>query len=104
MNQHPRALANVRAEEAVIGKIIGDANAYKSIAGQLRAEHFTQQHHRDIFDAVARSCEDGPGPSISLLESRLPLGWEGVGDVEPYFRSWWRKQRTLRAQRILPMN
>jgi hypothetical protein len=85
MNEHaalPRALANVRAEEAVIGKIIGDANAYQSIAGMLTADHFTQQHHREIFTVVAKACEEGREPSISLLESRLPLEWEEVGSVE----------------------
>jgi RecA-family ATPase len=85
VNEHaavtPR-LANVRAEEAVIGKIIRDANAYQSIAGMLTAEHFTKQHHREIFTAVANACEEGKEPSISLLESRLPIEWQEVGSVE----------------------
>jgi replicative DNA helicase len=85
MNEHtplPRALANVRAEEAVIGKIIGSAEAYWSIAGMIHAEHFTQLHHRQIFNAVAKACERGSGPSLSLLESTLPAEWDGVGSVE----------------------
>jgi replicative DNA helicase len=85
MTEHtplPRALANVRAEEAVIGKIIGSAEAYWSIAGMIHAEHFTQLHHRQIFSAVAKACERGSGPSLSLLESTLPAEWEGVGSVE----------------------
>jgi RecA-family ATPase len=67
----------------VIGKIICDPHAYWSIADDLRAEHFTKQHHRDIFNAVARACQDGSGPSLSRLESTLPIEWDGVGSVEP---------------------
>ncbi len=78
-----RPLANVRAEEAVIGKIIGSADAYWEIAGMLKAEHFTVPHHREIFAAVAKCCEGGSGPTMSLLEAHLPISWEGVGDVEP---------------------
>lgn len=85
MNEHTtpaRALANTRAEEAVIGKIIGSAEAYWSVADQLSAEHFTLAHHRDIWREVAKCCEDGEGLGMSLLESRLPVEWEGVGSVE----------------------
>ncbi len=77
-----RPIQNVRAEEAVIGKIIGSAESYWAIAGQLTVDHFTVRHHKDIFAAVAKCCEEGPGPSMSLLESRLPVEWDGVGSVE----------------------
>jgi replicative DNA helicase len=79
----PRPTANVRAEEAVIGKIIGSAESYWAIAGLLNAEHFTGEHHRQIFNAVAKCCDTGSGPSMSLLEAWLPVSWEGVGEVEP---------------------
>lgn len=77
-----RPMQNVRAEEAVIGKIIGSADAFWSVAGILKAEHFTVPYHRDIFTAVAICCETSSGPTLSLLESKLPVEWEGVGDVE----------------------
>ncbi len=77
-----RPIQNVRAEEAVVGKIIGSAESYWAIAGQLTVDHFTVRHHKDIFAAVAKCCEEGPGPSMSLLESRLPVEWDGVGSVE----------------------
>jgi replicative DNA helicase len=78
----PRPFANVRAEEAVIGKIIGSAESYWAVADHLSAEHFTRPHHRDIFAAVARCCQEGPGPSLSLLEARLPQRWDGMeGDA-----------------------
>ena len=85
MNQHSapqRPTSNIRAEEAVIGKIIGSAESYWAIAGMLKAEHFVVPHHRDIFNAVAKCCDTGSGPTLSLLESKLPTGWENVGDVE----------------------
>jgi replicative DNA helicase len=85
MNEHSvpqRPIANVRAEEAVIGKIIGSAESYWAIAGLLNAEHFTKPHHRNIFNAVAKCCETGSGPTMSLLEAWLPVEWEGVGSVE----------------------
>ncbi|NEV75502.1 AAA family ATPase [Rhodopseudomonas sp. BR0C11] len=75
-------LANVRAEEAVIGKIIGSADAYWEIAGILSAEHFTVPHFRDIFSAVANCCQSGRNLSLSLLEATLPEEWEGVGSRE----------------------
>lgn len=75
-------LANVRAEEAVIGKIVTSAEAYWEIAGALAVEHFTVPHHRDIFSAVANCCMSGESLSLSLLEARLPLEWENVGSRE----------------------
>jgi RecA-family ATPase len=83
VNQHPRALANVRAEEAVIGKIIGDESAFRSIAGVLDAKHFTRDHLRDIFTVVEMACAKDIAPTILFLEAHLPEKWEGVGEVEP---------------------
>lgn len=84
MNQEatPRALRNIRAEEAVIGKIIGSADAYWQVSDYLSAEHFVIPHHRAIFAAVADCCETAGGPALSLLESKLPQEFEGVGSVE----------------------
>ena len=80
----PRSTSNVRAEEAVIGKIIGSAESYWAVAELLNVEHFTKEHHRQIFNAVAKCCESGSGPSMSLLEAWLPTtSWEDVGEVEP---------------------
>lgn len=77
-----RALRNIRAEEAVIGKIIGSADAYWQVSDYLSAEHFVVPHHRAIFAAVADCCETAGGPALSLLESKLPQEFEGVGSVE----------------------
>ncbi|KGT73692.1 replicative DNA helicase [Bradyrhizobium japonicum] len=78
----PRALRNIRAEEAIIGKIIGSADAYWQVSDYLSAEHFVVPHHRAIFAAVAECCETAGGPALSLLESKLPQEFEGVGSVE----------------------
>ncbi|MCK1577838.1 DnaB-like helicase C-terminal domain-containing protein [Bradyrhizobium sp. 174] len=78
----PRALRNIRAEEAVIGKIIGSADAYWQVSDYLTAEHFVVPHHRAIFAAVRDCCETAGGPALSLLEARLPQDFEGVGSVE----------------------
>lgn len=79
---HTRPLRNIRAEEAVIGKIIGSAEAYWQVSDYLSAEHFVIPHHSAIFAAVAECCETAGGPSLSLLESKLPQEFEGVGSVE----------------------
>ncbi|OKO87660.1 hypothetical protein AC629_13445 [Bradyrhizobium sp. NAS80.1] len=78
----PRALRNIRAEEAIIGKIIGSAEAYWQVSDYVSAEHFVVPHHRAIFAAVAECCETAGGPALSLLESKLPQEFEGVGAVE----------------------
>lgn len=77
-----RPLQNIRAEEAVIGKIIASASAYWEISGRLKPEHFTVPHHRMIFDAVERCCQTSSGPSVTRLESMLPEEIEGVGATE----------------------
>jgi hypothetical protein len=76
------AVSNVRAEEAVLGKIILDHHAYRSIEGLLRAEHFTVPHHRQIFEAVRECHDQKKQPSLALLEAKLPQFFEGAGDVE----------------------
>jgi RecA-family ATPase len=77
------AAANVRAEEAIIGKLIGDAPAYWSVADVLDVKHFSRDHHRDIFAAVEMACKKNIAPTISFLEAHLPENWADVGDVEP---------------------
>lgn len=77
-----RPLQNIRAEEAVIGKIIASAGAYWEIEGRLTREHFTVGHHRAIFDAVEKCAQTSSGPSVTRLESMLPLEIEGVGATE----------------------
>ncbi|MET4720720.1 replicative DNA helicase [Bradyrhizobium japonicum] len=78
----PRALRNIRAEEAIIGKIIGSADAYWQVSDYLSVEHFVVPHHRAIFAAVRDCCETAGGPSLSLLESKLPQEFDGQGSVE----------------------
>lgn len=78
-----RPTQNVRAEEAVIGKIIGSMETYWAVSDYLDADQFSVPHHRTIFAAVRECCEGGSVPSLSLLESKLPLVFEGIGDVEP---------------------
>ena len=58
-----RALRNIRAEEAIVGKIIGSADAYWQVSDYLSAEHFSVPHLRVIFTAVADCCETAAGPS-----------------------------------------
>lgn len=77
-----RPLQNVRAEEAVIGKIIVSAEAYWDISAILKMDHFTVPHHRSIYAAVAKCCEMSGKPSLSLLETWLPEQFDGVGDRE----------------------
>jgi replicative DNA helicase len=79
----PRSTANVRAEEAVIGKIIDSAESYWAVSDVLTADQFSVPHHRLIFQAVQQCCETGSGPTLSMLETKLPSTFEGVGDVEP---------------------
>jgi replicative DNA helicase len=85
MNQpqaQARATRNIRAEEAIIGKIIGSAETYWRVSDYLTADQFVVPHHRLIFAAVAECCLESAGPGLSLLESKLPVEFEGVGAVE----------------------
>lgn len=77
-----RPTTNVRAEEAVIGKIIGSAETYWQVSDYLTADQFSVAHHRAIFLAVQECCETSGGPSLSLLESKLPTEIEGHGSIE----------------------
>ncbi|WP_027578451.1 DnaB-like helicase C-terminal domain-containing protein [Bradyrhizobium sp. Ai1a-2] len=77
-----RPTQNIRAEEAVIGKILGSAETFWAVSDRLTGDQFSVPHHRAIFKAVQECCEQGPGPSLSLLEAKLPTEFEGEGAVE----------------------
>jgi replicative DNA helicase len=73
-----RAPENIRAEEAVIGKILVSAEDFWKVSDRLSADQFLLPHHRLIFSAVKECCETASGPTLSLLESKLPIQFEGV--------------------------
>ncbi|SEB97430.1 DnaB-like helicase C-terminal domain-containing protein [Bradyrhizobium erythrophlei] len=77
-----RPTQNVRAEEAIIGKILGSAETFWAVSDRVSADQFTLHHHRLIFSAVEDCCVNGAGPALSLLESKLPTEFDGVGDTE----------------------
>lgn len=53
------ALANVAAERALLGVMLLDNRALDSVADFLRPEHFSDEAHGRIFDAIATVIEKG---------------------------------------------
>ena len=60
---------SVEAEQAVLGGVLIDNDAWDRIAGILTATHFYRSDHRAVFNAVAALCEEGrPCDAVTVAE------------------------------------
>ena len=60
---------SVEAEQAVLGGVLIDNDAWDRIAGILTAAHFYRNDHRAVFDAVSGLCDEGrPCDAVTVAE------------------------------------
>ena len=60
---------SVEAEQAVLGAVLLDNDAWDRIAGILVGEYFYRRDHRAVFDAVAGLCDEGrPCDAVTVAE------------------------------------
>ncbi|NJO36943.1 MAG: replicative DNA helicase, partial [Rhizobiales bacterium] len=50
---------NIEAEQALLGAILINNEAYHRVSDYLRAEHFYEPVHRRIYEAMSRLIETG---------------------------------------------
>jgi replicative DNA helicase len=74
---------NLDAEASVLGSILLDNEAYHSLEGSLRPEHFYKEANRKIFAAIENLISKGnPADSVTLIEElRTKDQLEEVGGV-----------------------
>jgi replicative DNA helicase len=74
---------NLDAEASVLGSILLDNEAYHSLEGSLRPEHFYKEANRKIFAAIENLVSKGnPADSVTLIEElRTKDQLEEVGGV-----------------------
>ena len=60
---------SVEAEQAVLGGVLIDNDAWDRIAGILTSANFYRNDHRAVFDAVSGLCDDGqPCDAVTVAE------------------------------------
>ena len=60
---------SIEAEQAVLGGVLIDNDAWDRIAGILAAAHFYRNDHRAVFDAVSGLCDEGrPCDAVTVAE------------------------------------
>ena len=60
---------SVEAEQAVLGGVLIDNDAWDRIAGILTSENFYRNDHRAVFDAVSGLCDEGrPCDAVTVAE------------------------------------
>ena len=62
---------SVEAEQAVLGGVLIDNDAWDRIAGILTAAHFYRNDHRVVFDAVSCLCDEGRPCDVVTVAERL---------------------------------
>lgn len=83
MNAHaiPEAPANIEAEQALLGAILVNNEAFNIVRGQgLDGDHFSETIHRLIFEACGKVIEGGTRANPVTIKGFLPQG-EMVGDM-----------------------
>ena len=60
---------SVEAEQAVLGGVLIDNDAWDRIAGILTSAHFYRNDHRTVFEAVSLLCDEGqPCDAVTVAE------------------------------------
>ena len=62
---------NIEAEQALLGAILINNEAYGSVAGFLRSEHFFEEVHRRIFDVASQLIRGGKVATPITLKTFL---------------------------------
>ncbi|QAZ45938.1 DnaB-like helicase N-terminal domain-containing protein [Mesorhizobium sp. Pch-S] len=87
MNAHSRdftpareAPNNIEAEQALLGAILVNNDAFHRVADFLKAAHFYEPLHRKIYDVASERIRSGNAVDPILIKSFLPAG-EMVGEL-----------------------
>lgn len=64
-------LASIEAEQAVLGAILMNNEAYARVAGFLQAKHFSEELHRRIYEVIAMVIADGKIANAITLRTHL---------------------------------
>ena len=62
---------SVEAEQAVLGGVLIDNDAWDRIAGILTSAHFYRNDHRTVFEAVSLLCDEGQTCDAVTVAERL---------------------------------
>lgn len=85
MNAHPMSIQreapnNIEAEQALLGAVLANNDAYYRVSDFLRPEHFYEPLHRKIFTVASDLIRAGKSVNPVLIKSFLPAD-EKVGDM-----------------------
>lgn len=80
MNDH-RPLAAIEAEQAILGALFLSPKAYERL-GTLKAEHFYQAIHREIFRHIAAILEAGQHADVVTVYERLKAEAPEFADLQ----------------------
>lgn len=64
--------SNIEAEQALLGALLVNADAYPLVSSFLRPHHFSEPIHQRLFEAVAEVQAAGAAPTAILLRNALP--------------------------------
>lgn len=67
----PAALANLEAEQGLIGALMFDGTVFERITDRLRGAHFFEPYHQRLFDGIADLIKHGRMPDPTILGERL---------------------------------
>src|SRR5690606_9206898 len=71
MNQRP-VPHNIEAEQALLGAILINNDAYHRVNQIVRAEHFYEPVHRQIFEVIEKAAAVGKTVTPVMLKAYLP--------------------------------
>lgn len=77
MNAHDTTLAapapvNFEAEQALLGALLLNNDAFGSVSGFLRPEHFSEPAHQAIYEAIANRIRDGRPAGVLAVAPDIP--------------------------------
>ena len=65
-------IANLEAEQTLLGGLLLDGSAFDRISDRLKPEHFTTELHRELYAEIARQL--GAGKSCDVLTVSEAMG------------------------------
>ena len=80
-NSQPQPLPDaLEAEQALLGAIMINSDAYWKVAGFLRPYHFSEQLHQSIYDTAGQMIAAGRSANPVTIKSYIPSA-ENIGDL-----------------------
>lgn len=79
----PPPLANLEAEQGLIGALLFDAVVFERITDRLKGGHFFEPYHQRLFDGLADQIKHGRLPDPTILGERFKTdpAFEDFGGV-----------------------